>query len=122
MITMNKLSLLRQGFKKMFFSSSSNNFDLIMIRHAESKFNEACDQFTKQLGIDKLGWDEQMNVKAYSEEVLFNEAYFDSKLSEKGKEQVKVEIYQCRNVRETINNIPIDLVLVSPKIRTLETC
>ena len=34
-----------------------------------------------------------MNVKAYSEEVLFNEAYFDSKLSEKGKEQVKVEIY-----------------------------
>ena len=51
---------------------STNSSDLILIRHAESEFNAACDEYAQQIGIDKLGWDQQMNVQLFTQGVVFN--------------------------------------------------
>ena len=70
------------------YSFSNSSYDLVLIRHAQSEFNAACDEYAKQIGIDKLGWDQQMNVELFTQGVVFNEFFIDSKLSEKGVEQV----------------------------------
>ena len=58
--------------------------DLILIRHAESEFNAACHSYAYQLGIHQLGWNEQMQVKAFTDSVAFNEAFIDSRITSKG--------------------------------------
>lgn len=73
-----------------FYPFSTSSSDLVLIRHAESEFNAACDEYAKQIGIDKLGWDQQMNVQLFTEGVVFNEFFIDSKLSEKGVAQVQL--------------------------------
>ena len=62
-------------------------YDVVLIRHAESEFNEACNTYAAQMGIDRLGWEEQMTFRAFTEDVIYNQMHIDSRLTEKGKSQ-----------------------------------
>lgn len=39
------------------------------------------------MGIDRLGWEEQMTFRAFTEDVIYNQMHIDSRLTEKGKSQ-----------------------------------
>lgn len=94
--------------------SENEDFDVVLIRHAQSEFNRATIEHSKRLSltgsfIDFTNHEEFQNV------VCYNEKLIDPNISEVGR-------FECKNSREIMRNHEIDLILVSPQVRTLETC
>lgn len=58
--------------------------DLIFIRHAQSKFNKACEDYRVKNGIPYV-WKALCSHEGFDERVLFNYNFVDTRLTEEGK-------------------------------------
>lgn len=58
--------------------------DLVFIRHAESLFNHACEQYRRAHNIPYV-WKELCNHEGFDQTVLYNTAYMDCPLTEHGR-------------------------------------
>lgn len=65
----------------------NKKFDTVLIRHAESLFNEATFRVSDQLKLN-LPWDGLIQHQNFNELVTYHHNYMDPNLSEKGKKQV----------------------------------
>lgn len=98
------------------------NHDLIFIRHAESVFNQACEDYRLKHNIPYV-WEQLCNHSGFDQAVLFNPKYIDCPLTPRGKAQVQPSILpQATKARYNLWNTPVDCVLVSPQLRALQTC
>lgn len=94
--------------------TSLQSSDLILIRHAQSTYNEATIVTAGEMGLTGV-WDDYIKSDVFNQRVTYNERFIDAPLSEHGK-------HQCENAQNELKNKDIDLILVSPQIRALETC
>ena len=81
---------------------------IYFIRHAQSQYNLVEAQLAERLGPDYKQTQEYLTEK-------FSDKYLDVRITQLGVEQ-------CFNAREEMKGIKLDLVLVSPMRRALQTC
>lgn len=88
--------------------------DLVLIRHGQSNFNKG---FLDYMALRDMqsNWDHCITLPDFNERVSYASEHIDCHLSPEG-------IKQCAQAREQLKNHPIDIVLVSPHQRALETC
>ena len=82
---------------------------IYFIRHAESKFNKVAEELEK-----KYGEKECSDAEEYTQE-KFSHTYLDVEITEHG-------ILQCQEARKKMEDIDVDVILVSPMRRALRTC
>lgn len=63
-------------------------YDIVLIRHAQSLFNEATIRETSRLGLSHLSWEELIEDVKFNKHVTYNQLYMDPPLSEAGRKQV----------------------------------
>lgn len=62
--------------------------DIVLIRHAESLFNEATWKHANELGLSDLAWMDLLKHKEFVNRVPFNKLWMDPPISERGVKQV----------------------------------
>jgi broad specificity phosphatase PhoE len=87
---------------------------LIAIRHAQSNFNKGFLSFKEVLNPN-MRWKDCIQLPDFNREVSYAKQYIDCSITEQGKAQ-------CTRAREELKTEEIDIVLVSPHRRALETC
>lgn len=65
----------------------SDDHDLVFIRHAESMYNRACEEYRLAHGIP-YAWKTLCSHEGFDERVLFNYEFVDTRLTDKGKQEV----------------------------------
>lgn len=68
--------------------------DLIFIRHAESEFNVACEQYRRAHKIPYV-WKELCNHEGFDQKVLFNMKYVDCPITDKGRKEVLIVLFSA---------------------------
>jgi broad specificity phosphatase PhoE len=88
--------------------------DIVLIRHAQSTFNEASRDVAGRLGLFGTFPDFAKNEQ-FRKEVCYCSDHIDAQLSYHG-------IHQCTDTKQKMSSIDVDAIIVSPQIRALETC
>lgn len=88
-------------------------YDIVLIRHAQSLFNEATQKAAAQLSLQHLGWDELIEHPEFNKLVTYNKQYMDPSLSEKGRIQV---LWSLSSVKQMFKNALVFALISSSSL------
>lgn len=90
------------------------DYDLIFIRHAESEINRATKVIVTKYNIPNT-YKYLKNIPEWTAEVKYSMNFVDCPISEEGRAE-------CLRKRKKADELKPDVILVSPLLRTLQTC
>jgi broad specificity phosphatase PhoE len=85
---------------------------ILLIRHAQSKYNKAIKEIDRLLNEGKI---DKVEHKLNREKIKFSEDLIDCEITDQG-------YTECKEAGRELSNIKIKYVIVSPMVRCLMTC
>ena len=76
----------------------NQNYDVVLIRHAQSTFNEGTEKAIEELQLNSSWW-ELVKHEHFNQLVTYNNKYFNAEISSKGRQQVWICVRSVKRCR-----------------------